>query len=429
MQSFKDIEIICVDDGSTDDSPEMLIIYAEKDNRIKIITQKNTGAGAARNAGLKEAKGKYIIFWDSDDFFEINALEKLYNRAEEMDADICICNAQDFDSDSHEKLYHNYLRPPLPEEEVFNIKTFPKYFYTFTSPVTWNKLIRRDIFTENNIRFGNTKHINDVLGTYMAMSVSLRITLLNDNLIYYRVNREGSLMNTNGDNVDDVFTAYSALQCELQRRNLLKDEDILCCFKNKVWSIFVINFRYCNTFEDFKSYTEKLKKEWLPNLDMGNLTDGYIYNKDQDKEYKQLMTKSSEDFLYYLFCFQSDLGKKRRQKMTDYKTERDDQRKQLKKFKLQNEKLLKESKDQKDRFEKKLEKKDNKIEKIKEELKNRNNELKKAKKDIDKLSNKLKKADDNADKQKRLLQRKLVRLAVKISNYLTKLKKRFKHGR
>ena len=87
-QNFADIEIICIDDGSTDKSPEILSRYADRDPRIRIISRTNGGLSAARNAGLKIARGKYIFFIDSDDWIEPNTLEKLFATAESTGADL-----------------------------------------------------------------------------------------------------------------------------------------------------------------------------------------------------------------------------------------------------------------------------------------------------------------------------------------------------
>ena len=87
-QTLKDIEIICVDDGSTDNSLDILREYAAEDSRIQIIEQKNAGAGAARNNGMRYATGKYLSFLDSDDFFEPRMLEKAYDLAEKDQADL-----------------------------------------------------------------------------------------------------------------------------------------------------------------------------------------------------------------------------------------------------------------------------------------------------------------------------------------------------
>lgn len=89
-QTLREIEIICVDDGSTDKSAAILKEYAAKDGRIKVLTQSNTGAGAARNAGIARATGEWITFCDADDWIEPDAIEKMVAAAQREDAD-CVC--------------------------------------------------------------------------------------------------------------------------------------------------------------------------------------------------------------------------------------------------------------------------------------------------------------------------------------------------
>ena len=101
-QTLKDIEIICVDDGSTDDSLEILKEYEAKDKRVKVIEQKNAGAGAARNNGLAIATGEYLSFLDSDDFFEPDMLEKAYEKGKSANAQGVVFRADQYREDLNE---------------------------------------------------------------------------------------------------------------------------------------------------------------------------------------------------------------------------------------------------------------------------------------------------------------------------------------
>ena len=120
-QTLREIEIICVDDGSKDNSREIVKEYQKKDERIQLVEQENKNAGAARNHGMQYAKGKYVVFWDSDDLFLENALETMYLQAEKTQADICICAARRYDNQTGKYFSSDaYLRLDyLPEKEVF----------------------------------------------------------------------------------------------------------------------------------------------------------------------------------------------------------------------------------------------------------------------------------------------------------------------
>ncbi len=101
-QTLEDIEIICVNDGSTDNSLEILESYAKKDSRIKVFTIENSGNSIARNYGIKIAKGKYVGFVDSDDYINETMFEKLYNSCEQNDLDLAICKISLFDDKTGE---------------------------------------------------------------------------------------------------------------------------------------------------------------------------------------------------------------------------------------------------------------------------------------------------------------------------------------
>ena len=99
-QTLRNIEVICVDDGSDDNSVEILREYEQKDERVRIILQENAGGGAARNKGMDIARGKYLSFLDSDDFFEPKMLEEAYNKSERVGAEICVYKVRRYDNNN-----------------------------------------------------------------------------------------------------------------------------------------------------------------------------------------------------------------------------------------------------------------------------------------------------------------------------------------
>ena len=116
-QTLRDIEIICVNDGSTDNSGAILAEYKVRDKRIIVIMQENRGLSAARNVGIDAAKGKYIYFIDSDDYIDLDALEVLYNRAEELQVDVLCFDFSRFDDQSREIIFR------LPQREYAEVRT------------------------------------------------------------------------------------------------------------------------------------------------------------------------------------------------------------------------------------------------------------------------------------------------------------------
>ena len=165
-QTFQDFEIICVDDGSTDETLEILKNYKNKDERVFVLQQHHSGAAEARNNGIRLARGKYIQFLDSDDYFEQTMLEELYNHAEKSGADLTVCSAKTVNDNEEVTESGNPLWPlyldKVPLNRLFSPENYPNDIFDLFCVVPWNKLIRRDLVTNNNLKFQNLSSSNDV---------------------------------------------------------------------------------------------------------------------------------------------------------------------------------------------------------------------------------------------------------------------------
>lgn len=195
-QTLKDIEIICVDDGSKDNSLNILKEYQQKDNRIIILQQQNQYAGVARNNGLKIAKGKYLSFLDSDDFFELNMLKEMYDRAESDQSDVVVCEYTVYDTQMKRLKWNVEIEPRFNRFSTFSFKDMPDLLCGVCNPNPWTKLFKRDLFIDNNLQFDNTICFNDFTCIITALAIAKKISLLRKSFIKYRLYQTSNLTNT-----------------------------------------------------------------------------------------------------------------------------------------------------------------------------------------------------------------------------------------
>ena len=171
-QTFKNIEIILVNDGSPDNCPKICEEYKNKDNRIIIINQENQGLSAARNSGIRIARGQYLVFIDSDDYIEEDMIEYLYEGIVKYDVDISCCGyVAVYDNGIKEKITVPSEDTIYKKEEALNILLLNGYI----DVVAWNKLYKKELF--NNILYPTGKLYEDMLTTYKLISVSDKILL------------------------------------------------------------------------------------------------------------------------------------------------------------------------------------------------------------------------------------------------------------
>ncbi|EKY29019.1 glycosyltransferase [Clostridium celatum] len=183
-QTMKDIEILLINDGSTDKSGEICDYYAKSDSRIRVIHKENEGVSSARNIGLDLATGQWIAFLDSDDWIEENMYEILYENAIKQKVDICACNFEYFTKDNI-SLYNKDLMNGL--EGIYTSKEFMDFIYegqhkNALCVCIWNKIYKKSIF--NNLRFINSIHEDEQICTQIY-SKKLNIYLLGQPLYKY----------------------------------------------------------------------------------------------------------------------------------------------------------------------------------------------------------------------------------------------------
>ena len=192
-QTLEDLEIICVNDGSTDNSANILSVYAEKDERIKIITQLNAGISEARNIGIQEASGEFIGFVDSDDFIEKDFYEKLYTSAIKNNADIA-CSSVIRENEKKKKILIEYKKEQVATstKEKFELAHIPEHCYI------WNKIYNREKLIASGITFQKGLVYEDIIYTPDVVEALGRLVVV-PNLYYHYWNNAGSLVKNPSD--------------------------------------------------------------------------------------------------------------------------------------------------------------------------------------------------------------------------------------
>lgn len=202
-QTFQAIEIICVNDGSPDQSQKIVDDYQAKyPHLIKSLIKENGGLGDARNYGLAHATGKYICFVDSDDWVELEMIEEMYQNAIENESDIVCCGLRRIDE------HGNVLSR---EQLDFKKEYDPKEALVTLAPAAWNKLYRKGLFDETGIKYPVGLWYEDLPTTSMLIMNSKKITTVNEIFVNY-LQREGSIIYSYDERSRDIFTVLDQIR-------------------------------------------------------------------------------------------------------------------------------------------------------------------------------------------------------------------------
>lgn len=170
-QTFRDIEIIAINDGSTDNCLEILNEYSKKDNRIKVYSQENKGQAIARNFGLDISTGDYIYFFDSDDILLPTALEETYNKCKKDNLDFCFFDADIFYEDNVDDLYYDYIRCNLLEYKIYSGLEITNILLDLNkfraSPCLY--LVKRDYWQRLKLYFNNIIHEDELFSSLLYL--------------------------------------------------------------------------------------------------------------------------------------------------------------------------------------------------------------------------------------------------------------------
>ena len=287
-QTLEEIEIICVDDGSSDNSLNILKEYWQKDSRVRVIEQQNAGAGAARNAGMRVASGQYLSFLDSDDFFEPNMLEKAYACAERYTADFIVFHSDQFHMDKQEYVdVPGVLRKQeIPPYMPFSHRQLTDNVFKVFVGWAWDKLYRRSFVEVHHLQFQEQRTSNDLLFVFSALVLAKKIAVVDQVLAHQRRGSSTSLSVTREKSWHCFYDALTALRSRLKKENIyweLEQDFINYALHFSLWNL---NSLAEPTHQMLK---EKLCTEWFAALGITDKTENYFYSLSEYEQYKMLM--------------------------------------------------------------------------------------------------------------------------------------------
>ena len=232
-QTLSDIEIICINDGSTDNSLSIIEQFAKSDSRIKIITTQNRGQSQARNKGLEIAKGEYTGFLDSDDYADTTMFEKLYTAAKQNDSDVVMCGVYILNEKTGAITSNDpYFGLKIFEEQkdtgvffngVFSYEQCRDFLFRICV-VPWNKLIKTDFLKKNSIKFAEGLSFEDNIFSLELLLNAGRISLVNEPLPYYRFGSVHSLTyGINDYSKLDLFNVFNKMEVVLRDKGVFEE--------------------------------------------------------------------------------------------------------------------------------------------------------------------------------------------------------------
>lgn len=287
-QSLREIEIICVNDGSTDDSLSILEEYAAKDSRLTVRTQKNKGAAAARNAGMKLAQGQYLSILDADDWFESGMLEKAYRKCEQDHADICVFRSDRFDAQTLEytQMPETIREELLPKTVPFKPRDIYPYAFQVFIGWSWDKLYRRDMVAGSGLKFQNLRTTNDAFFVFLMTLQAGKITLVDEVLAHHRDNLAGSLSATRQKSWDCCWKAVWAIQRELKKRGWYVQAEQ--SFVNWALNFLLWNVYSIPSDEVKEKLTHAMQARYFKKLGFGKYPESYFYYLEEYQEYQNI---------------------------------------------------------------------------------------------------------------------------------------------
>ena len=294
-QTMKDIEVICVDDGSTDETLAILKEYERKDSRVKVLTQANGGAGKARNTGLAAAGGETLSFLDADDLFVPEMLETAWARLKETKAQFTVFDSDVYMNDTKEfKSARHIKTEALPPYAPFHRRSLTMNPFRVFIGWAWDKLYDAEFVRENGLTFQEQRTTNDMAFVFSALAIGERISVTTGKkLAHHRKCVSSSLSNTREASWHCFHDALMRVKGFLIDRGIwyeMEQDYVNYCLHATLWNLGNLQG------EAKEQLYRKLKAEWLEEFGLTGRGEKYF---DSRKDYEELRNILSLEFVEY----------------------------------------------------------------------------------------------------------------------------------
>lgn len=301
-QTYENLEILCVDDGSSDCSFSILKEYERIDERIRLMKQEEESktAALARNMGIEAATGVYLMFLDADDFFEKNAIEESVKDIESSQADITIFNSYIYDTENKADKFGNSMMKEYAvlHEGVMEKGEINEHILDLSTFAPWNKLYVKRFIIDKKIRFRPVDP-DDMEFGFLCLAEAGRISIMNKRLVHYRRDISGTQTNRYIENIEPIYAPFIYLKEELENRGLMESYHL----EFVRW--FLMQFRsYAMQYKDkslFDKAYYKLKREkYLEEFGIFDYDDKKLRSEILVKFRNGMKYNTPEEFLFVI---------------------------------------------------------------------------------------------------------------------------------
>lgn len=305
-QTHDNLEIICVDDGSTDGTSQLLADYVARDNRVRLLSQVNAGPGAARNRGIAEAQGDYLYFLDADDWCDPTLIEKAVALLERTGADIAALPHCEFDERYGVPLRVNWsiLRDKFPAE-VVSWQDNPDWVLESFGNFPWNKVLRMDFVRDNHLRYQEIYLTEDLMFCAPALVLAKSIAQLDEALVYHRTGTGENTMAGKDRHPLDFLSAFLALRTWLEKHDLYAPLQI--AYLNWAVGGCQYNLNTLNTYDAFTLVYDTLALSGARDLGLLD-ADPALFQSDRNRAFvEDLQHLSADEYLFNLYSATEDI--------------------------------------------------------------------------------------------------------------------------